>query len=269
MWDVKARFNRSVWEGRCALFVLHFFKRQSHRCSTIGSRRTARLTEELCVLRLHFRSTERVMDRIILRSATTFWWRVMAHGGGRNCCRSSLRASRSSLTLSTRICSKLLDKRGGVFKLVCKKELWCSKIDYENLRGFVEFGKSWKRGVENISRRTFFRTSPREGRSHWEFSLWGPSLAPGRGDLWCAPKPPQVVHGGRSCRDHLCRSGVLGITLSYFSSVRPCLRFSEWTRSWRPYQLFSPKGVSLMGYDWLKNRGVCSFPKCIASKVNY
>ena len=64
MWDVKARFNRSVWEGGCTLLVLNFFKRRSHRCSTIVSRRTACLTEELCFPRLHFRSTERVMDRI-------------------------------------------------------------------------------------------------------------------------------------------------------------------------------------------------------------
>ena len=203
----------------------------------------------------------------MLRSAISFLWWVMAHGGGRDCCRSSLRASRSSRTLSTRICSKLLDKKGGVFKLICER-LWCRKWITKFKRFWLKSGKlkMWCR--EYFAKNLFFRTSPRGGRSHWEFSLWGPSLAPGRGVFWCPPWPPPVVHGERSCRDHLCRSRVLGITLSYFSSVRPCLRSSEWTRNWRPYQLvftllmktiarlFSPKGVSLMGYDWLKKKGV-------------
>ena len=55
----------------------------------------------------------------------------MAHGGGRDCCRSSMRASRSSLTLSTRICSRQLDKKKRRRFQVDMRKTGMSKIDYE------------------------------------------------------------------------------------------------------------------------------------------
>ena len=71
----------------------------------------------------------------------------MAHVGGRDRCRSSLRASRSSLTLSVLICSKLLDKRR-------RFQIDMQNCDVENglrnLRGLVEVGKA-----ENVVSRIF------------------------------------------------------------------------------------------------------------------